>query len=107
MRKRWMLMILLVPIVAFAIVYVVTTLWNCLIPVLFNGPAITYLQALGLLILSKIFFGGVGGRKWGCGCHCGEGGYWKNKMHSRMEGMTPEEKEKFKQAFKNRCGWEE
>ncbi|MCF7825823.1 MAG: hypothetical protein K9M55_04180 [Candidatus Marinimicrobia bacterium] len=40
----------------FAIGSVIMLLWNELIPTLFNGPLITYWQALGLLILSKILF---------------------------------------------------
>jgi len=35
-------------------------LWNCLIPVLFHGPIVTYWQTAGLLILSKILFSGFG-----------------------------------------------
>ena len=39
-------------------------LWNWLIPTLFSGPIITYWQALGLIILSKILFsGGHGSRR--------------------------------------------
>lgn len=32
-------------------------LWNKTIPELFNGPVITYWHAVGLLLLSKLFFG--------------------------------------------------
>ncbi len=31
-------------------------LWNWLIPAIFNGPSVTYFQALGLLVLCKILF---------------------------------------------------
>ena len=37
-------------------------LWNWLMPLLFKLPAITFLQAIGLLVLSKILFGGFRGR---------------------------------------------
>jgi len=66
-------------------------LWNWLIPMLFHGPIVTYWQAAGLLILSKIFFSGFGhghghGRHHGSGHHghCCEGerpkreGWWKH-----------------------------
>ncbi len=36
--------------------FVVQLLWNWLIPDLFNGPSISYLQALGLFILTKLLF---------------------------------------------------
>jgi hypothetical protein len=38
----------------FLIGYITMSLWNWLVPVLFNGPFITFWQALGLLLLSKI-----------------------------------------------------
>ena len=80
-------------------------LWNWLVPSLFHGPIITFAQAIGLLILSKILFGGFGG-KHGRGGRCGSHGRsdWKYKMQERFSNMTPEEKEKFKQRFKERCG---
>jgi len=65
-------------------------------PAIFHLPAITWLQALGLLILSKILFGGFRGG--------GPRQHWKNKMKQRWMNMTPEEKEKFKQDWMSRCG---
>ena len=41
---------------------VVMLLWNALLPAIFGLKAITFLQALGLLVLSKILFGGFRGR---------------------------------------------
>jgi len=34
----------------------VMLLWNWLVPALFHGPVINYLQAAGILVLSKIIF---------------------------------------------------
>lgn len=42
--------------------WIVQLLWNWLLPTLFGWPAVTFWQALGLLALSRILFGGVGGR---------------------------------------------
>ena len=42
--------------------FVVMSLWNWLMPAVFGWHVITYWQALGLLILSKILFGGMRGR---------------------------------------------
>ena len=80
-------------------------LWNWLVPLLFHGPIINFCQAIGLLVLSKILFGGFG-RKFGRGGHCGQGyrGGWKNRMNDRFSTMTPEEKEEFKKRFKDKCG---
>ena len=41
--------------------FVVMWLWNALMPELFGLATLTYWQAVGLLILSKLFFGGFGG----------------------------------------------
>jgi len=75
---------------------IVMLLWNALLPVLFHFPVITFWQALGLLLLTKILFGGFrgGGPRRG----------WNNKMKQRWMNMTPDEKEKFKQEWRSRCG---
>ena len=38
---------------------VAMSLWNWLVPALFSGPMITYWQALGLIVLSRLLFGGL------------------------------------------------
>jgi len=99
---------ILIALAALAFGYVLMLLWNLLVPALFSGPIINYWQAIGLLVLSKMLFGGFrfkGGRH---GC-CGHGGYskhgyWRNKLEEKMANMTPEEKEKFKQEYANKCG---
>ncbi len=40
--------------------FVVMWLWNWLVPEVFSGPVLTYWQTLGLLVLSKILFSGIG-----------------------------------------------
>jgi Ca2+/H+ antiporter, TMEM165/GDT1 family len=79
---------------------VVMSLWNAILPVVLGVKVITFWQALGILLLSKILFGGFGG-----GRHRG----WRNKgrwieMKDKFAGMTPEEREKFKAEWKNKCG---
>jgi hypothetical protein len=39
---------------------IVMLLWNWLVPSLFHGPVISYLQAAGLLVLTKIIFSSPG-----------------------------------------------
>jgi len=77
--------------------FVVMSLWNWLMPALFGLRLITFWQAIGLLILSKIFFGGFRGRPGSCM-------HWKRRMIERWEHMTPEEREKFRQGMRSRCG---
>jgi len=76
-------------------------LWNWLVPELFHGPVITFWQTAGLLVLSKILFGGFGKRGWGSrreyNRKCSN---WKERMGEKMKGMSEEEKEHFKENFK-------
>ncbi len=84
--------------------YVVMLLWNWLIPGIFGYSIITFWQAMGLFILSKLLFGfGRGGGR-GCGPF-GEGRapWMRRKMEQKLAGMTPEERESFKQKMQERC----
>jgi hypothetical protein len=92
------LKIFLMIVVAVAVFgFVVMWLWNHLMPAIFGLHAISYWQALGLLVLSKIFFGGFRGRP-------GFGGHWRERMFERWEKMTPEEREKFRAGMRGGCG---
>ena len=77
---------------------VVMGLWNAILPAVLGVKAITFVQALGILILSKILFAGFGRRGW----HGGR--QWRHNIQEKWSGMTPEEREKFKAEWKNRCG---
>ena len=81
---------------------VVMLLWNNVLAPVVHISTITFWQALGILVLSKILFGGFRG---------GRGPrqyYWRERMRQKMkqrwDSMTPEEKEKFKNHLQNRCG---
>ena len=84
-----------------AFIYLTQWLWNNLIPDLFNGPELTYLQTAGLLVLSKILFSGFG-RK--CKCHGGNanGGPWKAYWKTKWSAMSPEEKQNLKNRMKEK-----
>ena len=76
--------------------WVTMWLWNWLVPALFNGPTVTFWQALGLLVLSKILLGG-----WG-----GKGGHsamqWKQRYHNKLSSMSQEERERFKARMREK-----
>jgi hypothetical protein len=73
-------------------------LWNWLIPSLFSGPHISFLQALGLLLLAKILFSGWGGRG-----RCGAGGHsWRHRYFEKLSSMSPEERERFKERMREK-----
>ena len=75
----------------------VMLLWNALVPALFRGPALQYGQAVGLLLLSRLLFGGLRGRGW----H----GHWRARMwRESWERMTPEERARMRERFLSRCG---
>jgi hypothetical protein len=77
--------------------FVVMSLWNILMPGIFGVRSISFWQALGLLVLSKILFGGF--RSYGGGPR------WRRRMMERWEQMTPEEREKFKQGMRRGCSF--
>ena len=88
--------ILLAFIGIFAFGSIVMLLWNALMPVIFHLPLISFWQALGLLILTKILFSGFRG---------GPRSRWKrDSLKEGWANMTPEEREKFKQKWGRRCG---
>jgi hypothetical protein len=90
--------VVMVLAIAALLSFVVMHLWNWLMPALFALHAITLWQALGLLVLSKILFGGFRGGR------CGGGGMrWKGRMMARWAEMTPEEREKMREGMKG-CG---
>ena len=101
MKARWVIKGLKIGAIALVAAsvfgFMVMSLWNWLAPALFGARTITFWQALGILILSKILFGGFRGRP-------GYGGHWRRRMGERWEQMTPEEREKFRQGMVSRCG---
>ena len=77
-------------------------LWNWLMPALFRLPSITLGQTFGLLLLSRILFGGFrGGRPGGWARKRRE---WQQRMAGRLEHLSPEAREKFRQQMRSRCG---
>lgn len=102
MKYRWVLKFVFFAIAAaLAFSLAVMLLWNWLVPEIFDGPKINFLQAIGLLALSKVLLGfGRGG--WGGG-HRYRRQAWKKRFEQKWEHMTPEEKEKFKNSFMGRC----
>ena len=103
--KRW---IWLAPVAILAMVLfvaiggeIVLHLWNWLLPPLFGLRQITFWQALGILLLCRILFGGFG-------CHSSGGSgrsSFRRRMRERCENMTPEERERFRQRMGERFGF--
>ena len=89
-------MIVLVLIIAFGVI--VMLLWNWLMPEIFGLPSITFLQAMGLLLLSKILLGG-----FFKGHHDKKRRYWRERMKKKLDSMKPEDREKYMRSFKRKC----
>lgn len=101
MRKKWIFLApaAIVGILLFIAIggEVVLRLWNWLLPPLFGWRQITFWQAVGILALCRLLFGGCGGRS----LHRSN---FRRRMAERMERMSPEEREKFRQVVRGRCG---
>lgn len=96
--KRWYKFVVMA-IIGIAVGGLVTmALWNWLVPTLFGLTHITFLQALGLLVLGRLLFGGFGGK------HCMMHRHGSRHMVERWMQMTPEEREKFMTGMRGCCG---
>ncbi|MBJ6142069.1 hypothetical protein [Hymenobacter sp. BT559] len=80
--------------------FVTQSLWNWLVPSLFHGPLISFEQTLGLLVLSRILFGGFGR---GRGSWAQKRRQWKQEIAREVSNLSPEERENFRQQMQNRC----
>jgi hypothetical protein len=81
--------------------YLVMSLWNFVLPAVTGLRAISFAQALGLLVLSRLLFGGWRGRG---------GWHWRRRLRERWEQMTPEQREQMRQTLRShsgRCGFSE
>jgi hypothetical protein len=81
-----------------ALTWIVVGLWNWLMPALFGVNQIHFWQALGLLVLTRILFGGFRGRPGG------HRNVWRERMRKRWQTMTPEEQQQFRSGVRG-CGW--
>ncbi|MBK9989739.1 MAG: hypothetical protein IPP19_03105 [Verrucomicrobia bacterium] len=79
--------------------YAVYALWNGVLTDVLAVKAISYWQALGILVLSKILFGGFPHRRGG---PCGH--FRDHMMSKRWESATPEEREKMRGEMRRRFG---
>jgi ABC-type multidrug transport system fused ATPase/permease subunit len=112
MKKFWLKKILLGLIIFAAAITafsaVVMGLWNTILASVLGVKIITFFQAMGILLLCKILFGGFGPR----GGFRGRGGKFGNggggfersrEMREKWAKMTPEEREVFKNEWRTRC----
>ncbi|HYM92672.1 MAG TPA: hypothetical protein VET23_00920 [Chitinophagaceae bacterium] len=97
LRRIILLVVLIAPLAIFIFGSIVMLLWNNVLSPVLHVSTITFWQGLGILVLSKILFSSFNGRG---------GAPRRVFMKQRMmwNSMTPEQKEKFKEEWRNRCG---
>ena len=87
--------IMLVMIALFSVI--VMLLWNALIPHLFGLPLLNYWQAVGVLLLARILFGGMGGVLSHRGIQRAETHFrgHANKLREKWMNMSEDERKEF------------
>ncbi|HEY6865923.1 MAG TPA: hypothetical protein VI792_01630 [Candidatus Eisenbacteria bacterium] len=111
MRGKWMVLapLAIVAMAAFVALggVIVRWLWNWLTPPLFGWHAITFWQALALLALCRILFGGLGlGGSHRPGVRGRIADRMADRVAERWDAMTPEERERFRQRLRERFGFD-
>ena len=93
MKWKWFILaplgfIVFITLGGFAVMY----LWNWLLPSLFGWPLVTFWQALGILALSRILFGGFG-------AHGPNRSGWNRHKKGSKDHLTDEERGRLKQSI--------
>lgn len=81
---------------------VVQYLWNNILPPVIGVGALTFWQAVGLLVLCRLLFGGFrGGQRGGWGSR--RRGGPPAQMRERWMNMSEEERTRFQEEWRQRC----
>ena len=100
-KSFWIKRAIFIPIGIAAMIFfcgwIVMLLWNCVLPPVIGVGVITFWQALGILVLAKILFGGFKGGH-------GHSRHFHGYDHHKWMHMNPEEREKMRAEWKDRCG---
>jgi len=94
--------IVAIPVMAALFGAVVMLLWNALIPQLFALPTLNYWQAVGLIILTHLLFGNIGGHHGGRRGR-GDGHLFNNgnKLREKWMNMSEDERKEFMEKEKD------
>jgi hypothetical protein len=96
-----MAVMILVAVAVFG--WITKELWNWLIPSIFGLRRISIFEAIGLLLLGKILFGGF--HKHGHHGSWKERREWKQRMDARWAEMSDEDRAKFRAGMRGPCNW--
>lgn len=110
MRHKFRFLFILVPIAFIsAATFATMGLWNWLMPGLFGVGTLTFLKALGIFALARLFFGGRGFGGWRRRkfAYATYGNWnpkhqaeWQQRMQEKWQNLSPEQRAK----FSSRCG---
>lgn len=108
MRHKFRFLFILVPVLFLtAATFATMGLWNWLMPSLFGVGSLTFLKALGIFALARLFFGGRGFGGWRHRRLAFAGRYnmhhhaeWQQKMQEKWQNMSAEDRAR----FSSRCG---
>jgi len=92
-----------IPLIVLAVVALfalaVHGLWNGVLADVLGVKTVTYWQALGILVLAKILFGGFPGRRGRFGPP------WAGRrMMKRWQSLTPEQRDQMREEMRRRFG---
>jgi hypothetical protein len=87
--------------VAALLALAVRGLWNGVLTDVLDVKAITYWQALGILVLARILFGGFPCRR---GDGFGPPRWVRHRMMRHWQSLTPEQQEKMREKMRARFG---
>ena len=98
-HRGWKIALIPVAVAAGIFVFgtVVMYLWNNILHVVTGVGLVSFWQALGILILAKILFGGFKGMHKHHKCHSE-----MHDMHHKWMKLSPEEREKLKAEWESR-----
>lgn len=99
-RKRCFLFAPMMLIGFFAMSWAVMLLWNWLIPGISDLHPLSYWQAMGLLVLCRILAGRFNFKRH----HNHRPPFGNSAFRDKFMNMTAEEKQAFKDQWKQRCG---
>ena len=103
-KSFWIKAAIFIPVAFAAFVFifgsVVMLLWNAILPAVLGVKIITFWQAIGILVLSKILFGG-----FMHGHSRGKFHGHRHNWHEKWMHLSPEEREKMRAEWKERCGY--
>jgi len=85
---------------AFALSAIVMWLWNSILVQVSSVQSISYWQAMGIFVLSRILFGGFHFKR----PDIKRPPFAQKQFRDKWMNMSPEDREKMKEMWKRKCG---